>query len=69
MAREGTVTASKGKYAITAGPGFGAHNYVAGKFGSQGRSQDCYTVYFTDFTTALSIQYHFVRFQPPIKVK
>ena len=50
VAREGTVTASKGKYAITAGPGFGAHNYVAGKFGSQGRSQDCYTVYFTDFT-------------------
>ncbi|MDW2799833.1 hypothetical protein RZO55_19880 [Clostridium boliviensis] len=50
VAKEGIVTASKGKYAITTGPGFGTHNYVAGKFGSQGRSQDCYTVYFTDFT-------------------
>ena len=50
VAKEGIVTASKGIYAITAGPGFGAHNYVAGKFGSQGRPQDCYTVYFTDFT-------------------
>lgn len=50
VVKEGTVTASKGDYAITAGPGFGAHNYVDGKFGSQGRSTQCFTVYFTDFT-------------------
>ncbi len=50
VAKAGTVTATKGKYAITAGPGFGEHNYVAGKFGSQNRSSECFTVYFTDFT-------------------
>lgn len=51
VAKDGTITASKGGYAITAGPGFGRHNYTAGKFGSQGRSPQCFTVYFTDFTT------------------
>jgi hypothetical protein len=50
VAKNGTVTATKGKYAISAGPGFGNHNYVAGKFGSQSRASECFTVYFTDFT-------------------
>ncbi len=50
LAKDGIVTATKGNYAITAGPGFGNHNFVAGKFGSQTRSNDCFTVYFTDFT-------------------
>lgn len=50
VARKGTVTVSKGRDAITVGPGFGRHNYVAGKFGSQERSKDCFTVYFTDFS-------------------
>lgn len=50
VAKNGTVTATKDKYAILAGPGFGNHNYVAGKFGSQSRASECFTVYFTDFT-------------------
>ena len=49
-AKEGTVTASKGDYAIEIGPAFGTHDFVAGKFGSEGRSPHCFTVYFTDST-------------------
>lgn len=50
VAKEGMVTASKGEYAIEIGPAFGKHNFVAGKFGSEGRNPHCFTVYFTDFT-------------------
>lgn len=50
VAKSGMVTASKGDYAIEVGPAFGSHNFVAGKFGSEGRNPHCYTVYFTDFT-------------------
>lgn len=49
-AKQGTVTVTKGEYAIEAGPGFGTHDFVAGKFGSEGRSPQCFTVYFTDST-------------------
>lgn len=49
-AKQGTVTASKGDYAIEVGPAFGTHDFVAGKFGSEGRSPHCFTVYFTDST-------------------
>lgn len=48
--KDGTVTASKGDYAIAVGPAFGYHNFIAGKFGSDGRNPHCYTVYFTDYT-------------------
>ncbi len=50
VARDGYITASKGNYAIEVGPAFGAHNFVTGKFGSEGRNPHCYTVYFTDYT-------------------
>ncbi len=49
-AKQGTVTASKGDYAIEVGPAFGTHDFVAGKFGSEGRNPHCFTVYFTDST-------------------
>lgn len=49
-AKQGTVTASRGDYAIEVGPAFGTHDFVAGKFGSEGRNPHCFTVYFTDNT-------------------
>ncbi len=49
-AKQGTVTVTKGDYAIEAGPGFGTHDFIAGKFGSEGRNPHCFTVYFTDST-------------------
>lgn len=50
VAKDGYVTASKGAYSILVGPAFGTHNFVSGKFGSEGRNPHCYTVYFTDYT-------------------
>lgn len=50
VAKDGLITASKGAYGITVGPAFGHHNFVTGKFGSDGRNPHCYTVYFTDYT-------------------
>jgi hypothetical protein len=44
------VTATRGDYAIEVGPAFNGHDFVAGKFGSEGRSPQCFTVYFTDTT-------------------
>ena len=49
-AKQGMVTVTKGQYAIEAGPGFGTHDFIAGKFGSEGRNPHCFTVYFTDST-------------------
>ena len=50
VAKDGYVTVTKGDYAIEAGPAFGTHEFVAGKFGSEGRNPHCFTVYFTDST-------------------
>ncbi len=49
-AKQGAVTVTKGDYAIEAGPAFGTHDFIAGKFGSEGRNPHCFTVYFTDST-------------------
>ena len=50
VAKSGTLTASRGRYAIEAGPCFGAHGFTAGKFGSMKRTEGCYTVYLTDYS-------------------
>ena len=50
IAKDGMVTATRGDYAIEVGPAFYDHDFVAGKFGSEGRSPQCFTVYFTDTT-------------------
>ena len=50
IVKDGMVTATKGDYAIEVGPGFYDHDFVAGKFGSEGRNEQCFTVYFTDTT-------------------
>ncbi len=50
IVKDGMVTATRGDYAIEVGPGFYDHDFVAGKFGSEGRSAQCFTVYFTDTT-------------------
>lgn len=50
VVKSGMVLASKGEYAIEAGPAWGNHNFVAGKFGSEGKNPHCFTVYFTDYT-------------------
>ncbi len=50
VAKEGMITANRGNYAIEVGPAFHDHDFVAGKFGSEGRNPHCFTVYFTDTT-------------------
>lgn len=50
IAKDGMITATKGDYAIEVGPAFYSHDFVAGKFGSEGRSPQCFTVYFTATT-------------------
>ena len=50
IVKSGTLLASKGRDAIEIGPCFGAHSFTAGKFGSAGRNQNCFTVYLTDHT-------------------
>lgn len=35
---------------IEVGPGFGAHSYIDGLFGSEGSDDQCFTMYFTDYT-------------------
>ena len=50
IVKNGTLLASKGQDAIEIGPCFGAHSFTAGKFGSAGRNQGCFTVYLTDHT-------------------
>lgn len=46
----GKVVVSKDADAIEVGPAFATHNFVGGKFGSEGRSVDHFTVFFTDST-------------------
>ena len=46
-----TLLASKGRDAIQAGPCFAAHSYTAGKEGSLGRVEGCFTAYLTDYST------------------
>ncbi len=50
IAKDGMITATRGDYAIEVGPAFYDHEFIAGKFGSEGRSPQCFTVYFTDTT-------------------
>ena len=50
VVKNGTITVSKGTDAIEIGPCFGVHNFTAGKFGSDGRNANCFTVYLTDET-------------------
>ncbi|HIX16264.1 MAG TPA: hypothetical protein H9740_11205 [Candidatus Hungatella pullicola] len=50
VAKSGTVTASKGRYAIEAGPCFGAHRFTSGMRGSENAGESCFTVYCTDFS-------------------
>ncbi len=51
VVRDGTLLASKGRDAIQAGPCFAAHSYTAGKEGSLGRVEGCFTAYLTDYST------------------
>ena len=50
IVKRGTLSASKGDDCIEIGPCFGVHSFTAGKFGSAGRNQGCFTVYLTDHT-------------------
>lgn len=50
IVKSGTLRASKGRDCIEIGPCFGTHSFTAGKFGSAGRNQRCFTVYLTDHT-------------------
>lgn len=50
LVKSGDVRVTKDDSTITVGPAFGAHQYTAGKFGSESRNPYCFTVYFTDFT-------------------
>ncbi len=50
VAKSGDITVSKDFDSIKVGPAFGAHNFTAGKFGSDSRNAQCFTVYLTDHT-------------------
>ena len=50
IVKSGVLSASKGDDRIEIGPCFGTHSFTAGKFGSAGRNQKCFTVYLTDHT-------------------
>jgi hypothetical protein len=50
IVKEGVVTLSRGADRMTVGPGFAEHAYVGGKFGSEPRGAEEYTLYFTGFT-------------------
>jgi hypothetical protein len=48
--KDGTVGAVLGLDTIQIGPAFATHNFVGGKFGSEARSGNHFTVYFADYT-------------------
>ena len=48
--KSGDVTVRKGKDSMIIGPAFANHFFVDGKFGSEERSRNHFTIYFTDFT-------------------
>lgn len=51
VVKDGTLTASRGTRGIQVGPCFAAHNYTAGKEGSMGRMDGCFTAYLTEYST------------------
>lgn len=51
VVKDGALTASKGSHGIAVGPCFATHAYTAGKEGSLGRVEGCYTAYLTDYST------------------
>lgn len=50
VVRNGYVKVRKNNDMLLIGPGFGTHQFIEGNFGSEGRSRDGFTIYFTDFT-------------------
>jgi hypothetical protein len=48
--KRGQLEVTKGLDTILLGPAFANHNFVGGKFGSEARSANHFTVYFTDFS-------------------
>ena len=51
VVKDGTLVASKGVNGISVGPCFAEHNYTAGKEGSMGRMDGCFTAYLTAYST------------------
>lgn len=51
VVKDGTLVASKGVNGISVGPCFAEHNYTAGKEGSMGRMEGCFTAYLTAYST------------------
>lgn len=50
VAKDGMTRFENAEDALEIGPGFGTHSYTAGKFGSEARDENCFTLYFTDYT-------------------
>ncbi|WP_094548064.1 hypothetical protein [Petroclostridium xylanilyticum] len=48
--KSGNIEVSKDMDTIMVGPAFANHMFIGGKFGSEARSRDHFTIYFTDFT-------------------
>lgn len=48
--KTGNIEVTKGLDTILIGPAFANHNFVGGKFGSESRSSNHFTLYFADFT-------------------
>lgn len=48
--KEGNAVFANQEESLEIGPGFGAHSYTAGNFGSEEASSFAFTLYFTDYT-------------------
>ena len=50
VAKDGMTRFENAEDALEIGPGFGTHSYITGKFGSEARDENSFTLYFTDYT-------------------
>lgn len=50
LAKAGMTLLSNKDDAVEVGPGFGTHSYIDGLFGSEGSDDNCFTLYFADYT-------------------
>ncbi len=50
LSKDGMTLFTDKDHAVEVGPGFGAHSYMDGLFGSEPCDPNCFTLYYTDYT-------------------
>lgn len=50
LSKDGMTLFTDKDNAVEVGPGFGAHSYIDGLFGSEAADPNCFTLYYTDYT-------------------